>query len=173
MTEHQKQSDRTYALFTEWAAAKNDDDFRAILHRGVLSRTRIALDCGFALCVLRQNPRIKLALSQLEDDLRARRILPSLSLADLDPQAQAEAQAESRSKPDAQPGGTSYASGTNHPGDGAGAHAVGDNGLTQAAIRRLQTENASQRAEIAELRQRLQKYESLHNALSSTGRLPR
>jgi hypothetical protein len=171
VSEHQKQSDRTYALFTEWAAAKSDDDFRAILHRGVLSRTQIALDCGFALSVLRQNPRIKLALSQLEDDLRARRILPFLSPADLDPRA--EAQAESRSQPDAQPGAMNHTSGINHPADGSGAHAVAGNDMTQTAIRRLQTENASQRAEIAELRQRLQKYESLHNALSSTGRLPR
>ncbi|MBC3302268.1 hypothetical protein H0Z09_14155 [Pseudomonas sp. SWRI18] len=171
MSEHQTQSDRTYALFTEWVAAKSDDDFRAILHRGALSRTQIALDCGFALSVLRQNPRIKLALSQLEDDLRARRILPSVSPSDLDSQTQT--QAELRSQSDAQPGATSRTSGTHHPADGSGTHAVAGNDLTQAAIRRLQTENASQRAEIAELRQRLQKYESLHNALSSTGRLPR
>ncbi|XKU41411.1 VPA1267 family protein [Pseudomonas [fluorescens] ATCC 17400] len=171
MSDPPRQSDRTYALFTEWASAKSDDDFRSIIHRGVLSRTQIALDCGFALSVLRSNPRIKRALSELEDVLRAREILPLLSPSDPEPQALTETSPDYQLH--AQSSGLDEAASTNRSASATATHGARGDDLTKAAIQRLQTENASQRAEIAELRKRLQKYESLHSALSSTGRLPR
>ena len=45
--------------------------------RGVkLNRTEIAKECLFAMSVLRQNPEVKNILSQLENNLRQRNILP-------------------------------------------------------------------------------------------------
>lgn len=55
-----------------WMASKTDTDFRSMAMRGVLSRTEIATECGFAKSALSQNPRIREALKRLEDDLRER-----------------------------------------------------------------------------------------------------
>ena len=53
-------------VFRSWIAGKSADDFRAMSLRGVLSRTEIAKECGFAKSALDQNPRIKMALRELE-----------------------------------------------------------------------------------------------------------
>jgi hypothetical protein len=49
-----------------------------MVHRGALSRTEIAGECGFAKSALLQNPTIRAALRELEDCLRARGVLPAL-----------------------------------------------------------------------------------------------
>lgn len=58
--------------FVEWIASKTDEDYRALAGRGVLSRKEIARECGFAKSALDQNPRIKLALRELEEALRGK-----------------------------------------------------------------------------------------------------
>jgi hypothetical protein len=45
--------------------------------------------------------------------------------------------------------------------------------LEAERLKRLEQENASQKAEIAELKRQLERYAVLHEALASTGRLPR
>ena len=62
--------------FAAWVAIKSDADYRAMVSRGVLSRTEIAKECGFAKSALVQNPRIKAILNDLEDELRQRGLLP-------------------------------------------------------------------------------------------------
>lgn len=46
--------------------------------RGVLSRTDIAKECGFSRSVLNQNPAVKFALLNLENNLRALQVLPQV-----------------------------------------------------------------------------------------------
>lgn len=62
--------------FAAWIASKTDEDYRALASRGVLSRKEIARECGFAKSALDQNPRIKLALRELEEALRGKGVLP-------------------------------------------------------------------------------------------------
>lgn len=62
--------------FNDWLKAMTDDDFREMEHRGILKRKLVAKGCGFAVSVLRQNPKVSALFVGLEDDLRKRSILP-------------------------------------------------------------------------------------------------
>jgi hypothetical protein len=75
----QQMGEENAHTFLAWKQSKTDDDFRAMEHRGVLSRTEIAKECGFARSVLDQNPRVKASLRELEESLRARSVLPALA----------------------------------------------------------------------------------------------
>ena len=131
--------------FVRWLASKTDEDFRAMSSRGVLSRKEIATECGFAKSSLDQNPRIKASLRELEDALRARGVLPPA----------VEKSADEAAKPLMR-----------EPGKLRGA-------LDAERLRRLETDNASLRAEVAELKRTLEKHAILSEALALTGRLPR
>lgn len=150
-------ADKNLAIFIGWVASKSDTDFQKIIARGVLSRSEIARECGFAKSALSQNPRIKGSLHTLEDQLRARTVLPPLPpIADTEAKGGAET-CRSEMRAD------------NHTR--AERTAIEDR--ESDLLHRLQSENANQKAEITELRRRLSKYESLHQALASTGRMPR
>ncbi len=131
--------------FSLWMASKTDADYRAMASRGVLSRKEISKECGFAKSALDQNPRIKAALRALEDGLRARGVLPEVV-----EKASDEAQLPRMREP-------------------GGQRAM----LDAERLRRLEQENASLRAENAELKRLLEKHAVLREALSLTGRLPR
>lgn len=138
-------AEENVAKFTAWAAAKTDADFRSMALRGVLSRTDIAAECGFAKSVLAQNPRIKQALKDLEGRLRERGVLPKT----------ASEPAEGREEPP--------------------TRTLGGTGTLRDAerLKRLEQENASLRAELAEVKRVLARYAVLQEALAETGRLPR
>ncbi|ADG14552.1 conserved hypothetical protein [Paraburkholderia atlantica] len=139
-------SDRNFSIFSNWSASKTDADFRQLAGRGVLSRTEIARECQFAKSVLDQNPRVKAALRRLEDGLRSRGVLPPLAI----PAPQ---------RTEAEPALT---------------HRPSRKAVDKSdRERQLEVENASLKAELDELKQRLSKYESLHTALALTGRVPR
>jgi hypothetical protein len=131
--------------FLRWMASKTDADYRAMSLRGVLSRKEIAKECGFAKSALDQNPRIKATLHELEDRLRAQGVLPP-GVA----RAPGEAQAPRMREPGAQ-------------------RAL----LDAERLRRLEQENASLKAENAELKRLLSQHAILREALALTGRLPR
>jgi len=138
-------AEQNVQTFAAWVASKTDDDFRAMANRGVLARKEVAKECGFAKSALDQNPRIKAALRELEDALRLRGVLPPA--VERDPDA---AQAPLMREP-------------------------GRLRATQDAerLRRLEQENASLKAEVAELKRAVEKYAVLRDALALTGRLPR
>ena len=138
-------AEQNVKLFAAWAGSKTDDDFRAMANRGVLSRTEVARECGFAKSALDQNPRIKAALRELEDGLRVRGILPPA----------VERETEGASAPV-----------TREPSRLRAAQDV-------ERLRRLEQENAGLKAEVAELKRTLEKYAVLQDALALTGRLPR
>lgn len=150
-------AEQNLAIFIGWVASKSDTDFRKIIARGVLSRTEIARECGFAKSALNQNPRIRNSLHTLEEQLRARAVLPPLF-----PHAHAEVKGAAETC-------RSEMSAT----DQKKTERTAIEGRESELLHRLQSENANQKAEITELRRRLSKYESLHQALASTGRMPR
>ena len=145
MTSGRQLGEQNVQTFVSWAASKTDDDFRAIANRGILSRKEIAKECGFAKSALDQNPRIKAALRELEEGLRQRGLLPPV----------AERDSESPQPPVMR-----------EPGRLRAAQETDRN-------RRLEQENASLKAEVAELKRALEKHAMLRDALALTGRLPR
>jgi len=145
MASGQQLSEQNVKTFASWVSSKVDDDFRAMASRGVLSRKEIAAECGFAKSALDQNPRIKAALRELEDLLRERGVLPPT----------VEKTAEEAAKPLMR-----------EPGKLRGV-------LEAERLRRLETDNASLKAEVEELKRALEKHTILSEALSMTGRLPR
>jgi hypothetical protein len=145
MSSGRQLGEQNVAVFAAWVASKTDDDFRAMAHRGVLSRKEVAKECGFAKSALDQNPRIKAALRELEDGLRLRSVLPPV--VELDPDAP-------RAPVMREPGRLRAAQETER-------------------LRRLEQENAGLKAEVAELKRTIEKYAVLRDALALTGRLPR
>lgn len=79
MASGQQVAEENVQRFQTWVASKTDSDFRQMVSRGVLSRTEIAAECGFAKSALAQNPRIREALKCLEEQLRGRGVLPPLA----------------------------------------------------------------------------------------------
>lgn len=145
MASGQQIAEQNVQTFASWIASKTDDDFRAMASRGVLSRKEIATECGFAKSALDQNPRVKAALRELEDALRARGVLPPV----------VEKTADEAAKPLMR-----------EPGKLRGV-------LDAERLRRLETDNASLKAEVAELKRSVEKHALLREALALTGRLPR
>ncbi|MFM0205777.1 VPA1267 family protein [Paraburkholderia sediminicola] len=138
-------ADENFRSFQTWLASKADSDFRQMVSRGVLSRKEIAKECGFAKSALDQNPRIKAALRATEDGLRERGILPA-------PLERGGGELE--------------------------MPLVRETGMQRAVLeserlKRLEQDNASLRAENAELKRQLVRYAALQDALSLTGRIPR
>lgn len=138
-------AEENFERFAAWIASKTDEDYRALASRGVLSRKEIARECGFAKSALDQNPRVKLALRELEEALRGKGVLPlavdkSTTIVD---------------EPRRREAGTRRAL------------------LDAERLRRLEQENASLKAENAELKSLLGKHAILREALAVSGRLPR
>ncbi|MBB5441577.1 MULTISPECIES: VPA1267 family protein [unclassified Paraburkholderia] len=146
MASGQELAEENVRKFATWVASKTDEDFRSMLVRGVLSRTQIAEECGFAKSALAQNPRIRDALKTLEASLRERGVLPYVM-----PDDEAEAAIATRVR-QAEP-----------------ARQAQD----AERLSRVEQENASLKAENAELKRLLARFTVLQEALAQTGRLPR
>lgn len=144
MASGQQVAEENVQRFTLWAATKSDDEFRGMASRGVLSRNEIATECGFAKSALGQNPRVKAALKALEDALRERGVLPPIAATD-------------ETAPPV----------TNVRSDSPRA------AMDAERMKRLETENASLKAEVSELKRLLGRYTVLQEVLAETGRLPR
>lgn len=145
MASGQQIAEENIRKFAVWVASKTDDDFRALVLRGVLSREDIAKECGFGKSALSQNPTVKKTLKELEDDLRKRGVLPPLAREALEGVTDAP------------------------PRKAEGVAAARD----AERLKRLEQENASLRAELAEVKRALSRYAVLQEALAETGRIPR
>lgn len=153
MASGQQLAARNADLFNTWAASKTDTDFRQLVRRGILNRAEIAKECGFAKSALDQNPKIKVALRDLEDQLRARGVLPKPVSAEDAVTTGESAQAEA-TDPQREPSQKRAA-------------------FEAERRRRLEQEVASLQAENAELKKQLAKFTLLSDALANAGRLPR
>ncbi len=145
MSSGQQLAAQYLATFTTWLASKTDAEFRAMASRGVLSRKEIAKECGFSPSVLTQNPRVKSLLTEKEGELRGRGVLPPVATSAGDDAADAPVRVRGKSR--------------------AAADAE--------YVKRLETENASLRAELSEVKRKLERHELLDEALATTGRLLR
>lgn len=69
---------KNYNKYVAWKATMTDEAYRQIVNTkdGTLLRSEVAKGCGFAVAALRQNTAIRPDFKELENDLRARRILP-------------------------------------------------------------------------------------------------
>jgi hypothetical protein len=66
--------------FQTWVATQTDGDFTQIVFRGQLNRGEVAKAIGCGKSALRQNPALKEALEELENVLRGRGVLAPLSV---------------------------------------------------------------------------------------------
>jgi hypothetical protein len=139
----QQLAEQYFATFLTWTSSKSDEEFRAMAFRGQLNRQEVSKECGFSKSALWQNPRIKDALKLLEIGLRVRGILPPLA----------------ENEPISEP----------LPPTGDTKHIMVD----KARLKRLESENASLRAELSQLRADLVKFKLMEQYMAETGRLPR
>lgn len=72
----QERAEQNFRAFQAWATSRADADYREMVTQGRLNRGEICRECGFGRSALVQNPRIREALRELEEQLRARGILP-------------------------------------------------------------------------------------------------
>jgi hypothetical protein len=155
--------------FQAWSAAKTHEEFLAIVYRGLLNRKEIALQCGFSKSVLAQNPRVHKLLHELETRLRAEGILPldeDLPDSRSAREGRQDEGVEHRATPpQLEP--------FNSQADGVPTSQQSTLRKLESLVRRLQSENASQRAEIQELRRQLSRLSAIQEALATSGRLPR
>jgi hypothetical protein len=73
----QERAELNFLAFQAWATSKTDADFREMVTQERLNRGEICRECAFGRSALVQNPRIKEALHELEEQLRVRGILPA------------------------------------------------------------------------------------------------
>ena len=158
-------------MFRSWVSGKNAQDFSGMIYRGALHRETIAIECGFSKSVLLQNPKIKALLKELEDRLRTEGVLPPARTPETQDTAGRADEPGSNATSAAYP--APHFPRTTPDGSGGASDQRSAHSNLESTVRRLQSENASQRAEIHELRQKLAKLTALQDALSKTGRLPR
>lgn len=146
MANGQQIAEENHAAFIAWTTSKSDNDFREYVHRGKLKRSEIATECGFGKSALTQNPAIRLALGNLENELRAAGILPPILM--LSPAGQ---------KPEP----------TQRDPDAKQRQRDGQR------LNSLEQQNAALRAELQLAKQMLERYAFMGEFLDETGRMPR
>jgi hypothetical protein len=146
MSNGQQIAGENFAAFMAWSTSKSDGDFREYVHRGKLKRSEIATECGFGKSALTQNPAIRSALENLESELRAAGILPSLLGSLPACQRPEPALRDTEAKQRRQDG---------------------------QRLNSLEQENAALRAELKAAKQMLGRHALITEFLEETGRMPR
>lgn len=135
--------------FQSWIAEREAaDDWKDYLRGDKLNRSEIAAECGFALSVLRQNPAVKEALHALEARLEALSVTQSLKPA---PGVSNERAIAAEKVID--------------------QRIMAAKGKAEARVKALEEQNAALKAEVADLRARLRRFNHLDDHLGRTGRL--
>lgn len=143
--------------FTTWVSERRScSDWHDYIHSGKLSRKDMAAECDFAVSVLRQNPAVRAALSELEAKLRKEGVLPDVQ------EATAELAAVEQTPGLADDASTAMATDIRAALVAASA---------EKRLKVVEEQNASLRAEIRQLQQKLKKYSLLDEHLAETGRL--
>ncbi|WP_278183217.1 VPA1267 family protein [Vibrio misgurnus] len=134
-----------YQAFAVWRATQTDDDYRQIVFRGKLNRNEVAKGVGCGKSALNQNPALKNALKELENELRERGVLPDLT----------NIAKEKADKP--------------HAYD----NTVNRKLLDSKRLSSLEVENIELKAKVKELEKRLERFGELSETLSEMGLMPR
>lgn len=135
----------TVKAFELWMATQTDDSYRQLGYRGSLSRSEITKAIGCGRSALVQNPELRRQLQQLEDRLREHGVLPPLT-------AQAIAS-------------------TDHPKayDPTAHRRL----LDAKRVSTLEKENIELKAQLRELKAKLERFGELSETLAEMGILPR
>ena len=145
----QQKAKDNLAAFHYWIAEREAaNDWHDYLRGDKLNRSEIAAECGFSLSVVRQNPAVKEALEALESRLATLGITQPRKTA---PGASSEAAATAEKVID--------------------KRIMAAKGRAEARVKALEEQNASLKAEVASLRERLRRFEHLDDHLARTGRL--
>ncbi|MFK5893998.1 MAG: VPA1267 family protein [Pseudomonadota bacterium] len=138
-----EQKQLNHQKFTIWMSTKTDDDYKQMIYRGRLSRKEIASECGFDKSALRQNPDIKGDLTDLENDLRKRGVLPEkIEKQEIDKLPERDIESKR-------------------------------NMFNTSRLSKLEQEVATLRAENNGLKEKLIEHELIDEILIDTGRIPR
>ena len=79
MASGQQKAKQNLDEFNIWKSTQTHDDFRQISRGGQLNRSEIAKAVGCGKSALNQNPALRAALQELEDNLRNEGVLPPLT----------------------------------------------------------------------------------------------
>jgi hypothetical protein len=139
--------------FQGWIAERDAaGDWLDYVYRGKLNRTEIALECEFALAVLRQNPAVKESLMILEARLQTQGIFSTISVGE---------------------DGTTPEIATEESDAALNRRIVLAKISAEKRIKKLEEHNSSLLAEVSHLREKLRGYKHIDEYLSSTGRMVR
>jgi len=144
MSNGQERARQNLSAFQSWVATQTDDDFKQIVFRGQLNRGEVAKAIGIGKSALRQNPAIKTALDNLEQNLRDRGVLPELTET-----AQAQRSEPKRYDP-----------------------SVNQRAMESRRLSVLEQENIELKARVATLEAKLKRYGELSEVLTEFGVAP-
>ncbi|MCG7578056.1 MULTISPECIES: VPA1267 family protein [unclassified Halomonas] len=144
MSNGQERARQNLSAFQTWVATQTDDDFKQIVFRGQLNRGEVAKAIGIGKSALRQNPAIKTALENLEQNLRDRGVLPELTET-----AQAQRSEPKRYDP-----------------------SINQRAMESRRLSVLEQENIELKARVATLEAKLKRYGELSEVLTEFGVAP-
>lgn len=144
MSSGQQRARQNLSAFQSWVATQTDDDFKQIIFRGQLNRGEVAKAIGIGKSALRQNPAIKTALENLEQNLRNRGVLLELTET-----AQAQRSEPKRYDP-----------------------SVNQRAMESRRLSVLEQENIELKARVATLEAKLKRYGELSEVLTEFGVAP-
>ncbi len=144
MSNGQERARQNLSAFQTWVATQTDDDFKQIVFRGQLNRGEVAKAIGIGKSALRQNPAIKTALENLEQNLRDRGVLPELTET-----AQAQRSEPKRYDP-----------------------SINQRAMEARRLSVLEQENIELKARVATLEAKLKRYGELSEVLTEFGVAP-
>ena len=145
MASGQQKAQQNLEAFEVWRETLTDDEFRQIIFRDQLNRNEVAKGVGCGKSALNQNPALKNSLKDLEDELRNRGVLPSLT----------DSAKRSIDKPKVY--------------DNTANRKL----LDSKRVSLLEAENIELKVKVKELEKRLERFGELSETLSEMGLMPR
>ena len=145
MANGQQKAQQNLEAFAAWVATQTDEDFKQVVFKGQLNRGEIAKAIGCGRSALTQNPKLKRAVGNLEDELRKRGVLPPLT----------ELAQKSVKEP------KRYDNTENRKS------------LDSKRVSFLEAENIELKAKVTELENKLKRFGELNETLSEMGFMPR
>ncbi len=145
MANGQQKAQQNLDAFQTWVATQSDDDFINIMYRGQLSRGEVAKAVGCGKSALRQNPALKKSLENLEESLRERGVLAPLSVS-------TKSEFLDRKEYD---------------------HTNNQRLIDSRKVGLLEQENIELKAQVKELKSKLERFGELSETLSEMGFMPR
>lgn len=145
MASGQQKAQQNLNAFEVWKATQTDDDFKQIAFRGQLNRGEVAKAVGCGKSALKQNPALRDSLKELEDNLREKGVLPPLT--------------DTAKKEEDNP--KLYDNTANR------------NALNSKRLSSLEAENVELKAQVKELKGKLERFGELSETLLDMGFMPR